>query len=221
MSRKQIKLVTEINSDDHSSALVTFDFLDASDGGIVEIIHQGTKGAEFRGTLRGTRIASNGSVQLDMDALAAITEKPLPHRARIFLTNYSSLFGAFLFMAIVIGFLWVVDFSRLFGPPGPLVNPNNYNLHTVEGQTRFVDAVKATGYYNQESKYAFQGALMAILAFAAIGLCYTLYRHAKKKFPPEIALYRDSTTSTRIVESSSTDSEQNVVNVDVASGSSH
>jgi hypothetical protein len=33
MSRKQIKLAAEINSEDRSSVLINFDFLDASDGG--------------------------------------------------------------------------------------------------------------------------------------------------------------------------------------------
>jgi len=72
-SRYQTGLSVARDEADPASVKLTFDFLDAGDGGVVEIIQHGTKKPVIRGTLKGCTIREAGNVDLSQNGLKAIT----------------------------------------------------------------------------------------------------------------------------------------------------
>jgi len=214
-SRKQIALKSTISPEANSSVLIDFDFLDASDGGVIEVIHQGLKRPTMSGTLRGSTIISNGSAKLDPNVLAAIASKSLPYRTWKFLVQHIGTLFLTLFWTTIIVYAFITGLiiPIFFSKPDRLINPNHYNLETAAGQSKFVNAVSDTHYYAFSSgAYAFLYShktfflaliICAILLVVILG-SYAIYVIAKRRIPVRIALYRDPST---IVEPPNSSSE--------------
>jgi hypothetical protein len=81
VSRKVTGLTTDIAQGEQSSVLLSFDFLDAGDGGIFEVIHQSTVEPDLVGTIRGTVIHKAGEADLMTAALEAVSKSYLRRSA--------------------------------------------------------------------------------------------------------------------------------------------
>jgi hypothetical protein len=148
MSRQQTKLDARINPDEGESVELKFDFLDAGDGSIFEIVHKGPGKPVMLGTIRGARIRNCGSVRLSPQNLAAFKKPALrsflenaPLRAQINVLG-NLLAGTASIVAVII-------LAVMSSKPVHLVNTKHYNLETVSGQaafaSRFTDLNLASG----------------------------------------------------------------------------
>ncbi len=66
VSREQCKIFADIDPDDSTRVLLTFDFLDGGDGGVFEILHLGIDAPVVGGTIRGATIKKVGGVNVDL-----------------------------------------------------------------------------------------------------------------------------------------------------------
>lgn len=189
VSRDQIELMAEPGPA-RNSVLVEFEFLDDGDGGIVEVVHQGSILPTLEGTIRGAKIISNGLVELKPEVLAAVAGKPLQRRLQKFLARNSGIIILVTINIAIICFTSFKAFLPLVGSPGRLIDPQHYNLSTIRGQINFTNAVQNTNYYNQSSETAFIVIMAALLTAVVIFLARASYKGAKKMIPPEIALHR-------------------------------
>lgn len=78
-SRPQIALSATFEERNASIVDISFDFLDAEDGGIIEVIHQGTVEPKLLGTIKGCTIRRARSVHTDLseEAIRAIPKSRL------------------------------------------------------------------------------------------------------------------------------------------------
>jgi hypothetical protein len=204
VSRKLIGLEGVVNPDFSRSLLIDFDFLDTDDGGVIEVIHQGLEAPKILGTVRGSRIISNGSAKLDPLVLTAIARKSLSHRIWNFIGQHSG--GIFVMLLCLGGSIyWAI--TDVINPvylskPGQLIEPRNYNLNTSAGQIKFVKAVENTAYYNDMSNRALSFAvankaltliLILCLILIVVTFCGFYLTHIfATRVPVNIARYGDS-----------------------------
>jgi len=166
MSRTQISLETTLDSEFESCALINFDFLDAGDGGVVEVIHQGTEKPVLVGTIRGAKSSSKGSANLGPDSISRLTEISRSSKRRQFLAaiglrNFSLLLLAIIPLALFGAFLGSSN------PRGILIDTKQYNLNTINGQVAFATSVGRTPYY-VHSEFQFLGFAFLALAFVVL-----------------------------------------------------
>lgn len=74
-SRKVTGLITGVPQGNQSSVVLSFDFLDSGDGGILEVIHQSTVEPKLVGTIRGAVIHEVGEADLKNSALEAVSKR--------------------------------------------------------------------------------------------------------------------------------------------------
>ena len=179
-SRLQNK-VKFVRSDDGTSATITFDFLDASDGYIFEVLHSGDDPAELTGTLRGVTVQDRGRAPLDPASLdmAATRAATRPFHFSTMKTPRSRRGKGFvlLFLLLFIGGLgWLADtvFDNV-GAKASLVDASDYDLGTRAGQLDFsqaVDEASAIGY----STAIALGALLLVMLGVVVLIIRDNYR---------------------------------------------
>jgi hypothetical protein len=139
-SRYQNKLHIEADPSDLSAALIQFDFLDAGDGGAVEVIHQADSKPEVVGTVRGAALSSRGSARLNADALKQIQMR-----------RWKRILGARRQLLLTLGTMVPVIIAMVGGSASwyfdalnanpPVLPTGGFELNTVEGQRRFAQSV--------------------------------------------------------------------------------
>jgi hypothetical protein len=204
-SREQIGLAT-VDSVYQSAVLIDFDFLDAGDGGVLEIIHQGTVKPTVIGTLRGSTVRARGSTSLSPDVLTRIGQKSAIRRwrnnkrpAKIYAIIVGT--GTLILLGLAI---WI--FSSSGQEPSHLVNAGLYNLHTAKGQISFANAITNTTYYsNSKSDTAITIFLICGVTLATAIAINVQYDMIKRKFPGGITNYRLSTSASSHQEEASPD----------------
>ncbi len=143
-SRPQTRLTPTIDVAGKSSVNLTFDFLDAGDGAIFEIVHLGPEKPVVLGTIRGTKIGNYGDANLGSKAIEVI-RKP---RLLRFL-NYSPLRVRInVCLCLLLAFIFAVFAIALAIAAtghGHLVPVGHYNLRTISGQAGFSNAVVSSG----------------------------------------------------------------------------
>lgn len=72
-SRPQILAEIKMPEKDEPTALVSFDFLDAGDGAVFEVVHEGENPPELSGTIRGAVADFRGKASLDPDLISKLT----------------------------------------------------------------------------------------------------------------------------------------------------
>lgn len=141
MSRPQNKLTAKINPEGNSVEFV-FDFLDAGDGSVFEIVHIGPEKPSLLGTVRGAKVRGRGNARLGPRTLVQLRKSLLrsfleetPLRTQIYVLIY--FFGGVFWTACAIVIAIVAS------APGKLINIKNYNLRTISGQGHFANAVRS------------------------------------------------------------------------------
>ncbi|WP_147431876.1 hypothetical protein [Motilibacter peucedani] len=141
-SRDQIGFNAVVDPIKPSSVLLTFDFLDAGDGGIVEVLHQGTEAPSLEGTVRGARLhRAAKEPSLSNRALFALA---VPGSIRRTLRYSRSILFPLALTALVVVTLGVVIFKTLHSSPR-LINPAAYDLSSLQGQAKFAAKVRSDG----------------------------------------------------------------------------
>lgn len=140
MSRLQTKLVATRNPKDGRVVDIGFDFLDAADGFIFEIIHIGPERPTLSGTVRGAKLKNSGSAHLNSQALVSY-QKPvwrsfvenIPLRAQI--NVLGNIFAG------IVAAVAVIVIAVASSVPPHLINVKNYNLKTIAGQGAFANNI--------------------------------------------------------------------------------
>lgn len=144
-SREPNDLRVEITPDGRS-ANISFDFLDAGDGGVVYVLHRGKSPANLVGTVRGAKPDFRGAAELTRGAREAVR---LPRLRRYTVLTKRSRSGLYLSLAVIVLAIaatgvgiWLLS-MELRTPM--LVNAYAYDLDTVEGQAEFAKRVRDVG----------------------------------------------------------------------------
>lgn len=140
-SRLQNKLNVTVDSVNDRMIYVDFDFLDAGDGGVIEVIHHGPAEPRVLGTIRGADLGVRRKADLRPEVLEGATKawwirmKRLPLRLRLF-----PLVSIAVYLLIAILVSWYV-FSR----SAQTVDAANYDLKSLIGQREFAQEVNRVG----------------------------------------------------------------------------
>ncbi|MEV6707601.1 hypothetical protein [Micromonospora wenchangensis] len=148
-SREQNAVSVTISEEDPRFVLIEFDFLDANDGAIVEVIHQGGGQGELVGTIRGASLVDFGGADLSLTSLVEIAASGILGR---FLRRYTSHPKALVLLGFSIGtmlapFIFLAYLMTYRDPfrEGSLVSPRGYDLNTLDGQIEFAQKVREIG----------------------------------------------------------------------------
>lgn len=136
-SREQTNLATSINSISRDFVDITFDFLDAGDGAVFEIVQEGFKRPEVTGTIMGAKISKGPAADLAPSQLAA-TAVWSPIRVIKHMVVPWMIFGTVIAVGILLTFAAIHGGNHV----NDLVNVKNYNLHTYQGQQDFSAAAQ-------------------------------------------------------------------------------
>jgi hypothetical protein len=189
-SRLQAGIVVELHREDLKSVPIDFDFLDAGDGAIIELIHKGPSRPTLVGTLQGVNIRSIRSPDLDMEALRGTSaklrgdsfkERLMMKLRRPVLSWVTPLTFLAFAVLLIISLIHFPQASR-----GYLIHSANYNLQVISGQIAFAKAVANTpAYYASSTRLVLIAATAATLtiAFVTAGFLYSIHR---KKIPQSI-----------------------------------
>ncbi|QEA28987.1 hypothetical protein FGL91_10710 [Microbacterium sp. CBA3102] len=124
---------------------VKFDFLDAGDGGVLEVLHIGDEPARIAGTVRGAKVRTAVASDLSPRGRSA---RVLPARMRLFSgpgRGQRIFWTGNLILALVgIGLAVSFMFTRLNRTP-MLVERSGYDLGSIEGQAEFAQRVASQG----------------------------------------------------------------------------
>jgi hypothetical protein len=187
MSRPQTKLTATIDTKDEASINIIFDFLDAGDGAIFEVIHQGTKQSTILGTIRGAKIRNYGDVELDPEDLEAIGKSRLHrHFDPAPISRLTSLAGYFVIGSI---FTILAVAAAASVHPGHLINPNGYNLRTMTGQSAFAQAVQNSGISNTGFGIALTIAFSIVACYSFGSWLRTFYKNSKRIVPKSVIAF--------------------------------
>jgi hypothetical protein len=193
MSRRQISLTSNLGDVEFKScAIVDFDFLDGGDGGVIEVIHQGTEKPTVVGTILGATINSRGTATLSSEALSQIATKPLYRRIWRNAKQNKALWIATT--AALVGMIASLVFISwpLLQIPGPLVNANKYNLRTLAGQVSFVSKVSDSNYYNQASGRMLIFIVGSVVLAGLLSVSISFSRTLRRRVPASVVACRDA-----------------------------
>jgi hypothetical protein len=149
MSRMQIGLNAVTSAAEHE-VKVHFEFLDPGDGGIIEILHQGTKPPVLDGTIRGTKMQRKTVGKLNPADAARVADPSwfrrikarLPRRLGIGLgALLSFVLGGLILYAL--GILAIIDDLTKTAHHHVLIPVQKYDLTTLRGQRAFAAQVVA------------------------------------------------------------------------------
>lgn len=186
-SRQQNKLSTDIDLENDGIVYINFDFLDSDDGGVIEVIHQGSTEPELLGTIRGADRGVPRKADLRPEMLEAATKswikrlKILPLILRVVLIGFPIFYG--LLATLVIS--WQA--SR----PGTLVDTSKYDLETLIGQRDFAMEVSRVGILTSGFTWVVILGGTAVLTMVSF---FLLNDRIRILFPHAIARILESTT---------------------------
>lgn len=161
MSRPQIKPLVAPHPEDPSVAVVSFDFLEARDGFVVELLHESDEPLELTGTIRGApmRDASGGDLAVDLQRAGQTW------RERVFANKVDLLVNVLFPVGFAIGTTFAifnVGVLASFAEPR-LVSPSLYDLGSLAGQNDFARAVRDAGNFERVPIFAVAGLLAMFL----------------------------------------------------------
>ena len=128
---------------------ITFEFLDASDGGIFEVLHRGDSPARVAGTVPGVRFDDGFTATLGRGSRAAVRTAKLRRFSLMHRSFQRAMFfsAALAFLGLVgaVG-SGVLEILLFLGPE--LVRVSKYRLSTLGGQHDFAEDVLVHGVHD-------------------------------------------------------------------------
>lgn len=208
-SRQQNELASRIEND---QVLIDFLFLDAGDGGIVEILHQGAVPPVMAGTVKGARLERvGGRLDLSGARIDWMAQRGILNRIRYRIKSSAaytsrrrrlSLLVPVIAMAILTVAVVVAVASQLLRTPH-LVDVNQYNLTTLQGQHAFSSKVQDIGQTSGDEPVLL--ALLVLQAIAMTGLLASTF-WGRRYIPRSIVA--ESVQTTTAVASEGADSSE-------------
>jgi len=157
---------------------VNFDFMDAQDGAILEVLHQGDSSASVAGTIRGAKFRDRGKAELTPSAIRTIAAKSLVARFN-HLSNRKGqnrfTFSVFLLAPLIVFGVTIfqtwTDFSAHASGP---IGIGGFDFKTLDGQESFLTAAKEAGLRPRAAGEMLPVTLILLIAMA--GALFFLYR---------------------------------------------
>lgn len=163
MSREQIDVTCEIDPNDPTAVYISFDFIDASDGFIIELLHMKPEPARLTGTIRGAVVTSS-KADLSSGAIDKAVDRWFLRLKHLNVRRAVILAVAYLVPIIIAGSFVYSLREVILGEPA-LVNPSTFDLTQIEGQRDFAIAVRDAGNTDRESV---QSLLWAMAGYCAV-----------------------------------------------------
>lgn len=186
MSREQIDPRCEIDPSDTTAAVMSFDFLDASDGFIVELLHKKPVAAELVGTIRGTVVSGEKKADLSPEGLDAVAERWF----RRFKTWKSRIMAGYA-LSIALGSVGLLVYIVLEGwsREPTMVDASEFDLTELEGQRSFARSVSVAENIDAPFMELAAGTL-GIVLMALLMVYMVVVRYVKSVIPRSIVLVR-------------------------------
>lgn len=142
---------------------IEFDFLDAGDGGVLEVLHEGTEALSLAGTIRGVRIREvrGAKIASRLRSVAAASAKP-SRRWWAFVDVESWLIAIVVALTVFI----VLEDLRPLVRKAILVPVDQFDLTTIVGQMRFADQVSVIGGVHMDYFYSY---VLVVAGIALLG----------------------------------------------------
>lgn len=181
-SRPQCNIsVIQIN-DNPTEVGVTFDFLDAGDGAVLELKHQGEAPALVSGTIRGVEFHRRSNANLSPSAMEAVISGSVISRIKYAFGNkilrvFSLIIPIGMFITV-----GLISLRQALKEPR-LVSIDAYNLETIEGQKEFLRAAADAGLESNASSFVGFGASV----FMLIMVVFFIYVMQRTIVPASIA----------------------------------
>lgn len=174
VSRSQNQVVLRPDPNNSNCLLLDFDFLDANDGAILKVVHEGLEEPRLVGTLRGAKIRPKNAIELTSKRLEVAAHASLWRRFKA--TVLADVSGSlapqiapvvFIFLAI----FGVFILGRLQSHSFELLDPSKFDFSSPAGQDAFATEVRA----RQNDGQAWIGvllvtALVALVIATVVGL---------------------------------------------------
>lgn len=199
-SREQTGLGAFIDSATHDLVNVDFNYLDARDGAVFEVVQEGTARPELSGTIMGAKVRQVRSTKLSPSELEKLAAKWWKSD-RIRRSVFPALWFTVLLIIIISLILSAIHPST---GPGTLINYKDYDLRTFQGQLNFSAAVQA------EPQSVSRAGLLEVAAIFAVILLITargLYRRLQRRVPQSIVALRYSSENRGQVQNESAATE--------------
>ncbi|WP_146247349.1 hypothetical protein [Micromonospora arborensis] len=181
-SRRQNEFRASLTSDGRVVS-IDFKFLDAKDGGTIELIHQGTERPIVSGTIPGASLAGRSSgVSLGPHAFEALLEQSRHRRFRKFIlgrrTTRIVFIAACVQVVLATGFFGYQLFEELQKAKKPaLVDVSKHNLSSAKGQEKFAKEVRSRQVFGGESLLSAASPVAVI--WLTLGLMYVIGSQAR------------------------------------------
>ncbi|WP_181775321.1 hypothetical protein [Amycolatopsis pittospori] len=187
-SRVQNELSVKVDPQDRSAVLVEFDFLDSGDGGLVEVIHQGSEVPALTGTIRGASIDKRPPLNLSPD-LMDLMRRPWYRRIRRRITLQVLILAIAGVSSAIVFSVMALSLKR---DSPELVDYVRFDLNTLEGQEEFGREVASKGL----SLIQIPNSIIVAIAMVVILLYgYPLFRRLRLKIPRSIIRIVDEKAS--------------------------
>ncbi|MGW5748674.1 hypothetical protein [Amycolatopsis sp. NPDC003861] len=181
-SRSQNRLVVQVDENNSSAINIEFDFLDAGDGGVFEVIHQGGRPPVLGGTIRGSRMEPRSGTLLSSADLANLN-KPWYKKKKRLLARFLPLL-----LLIPVGVFTFIASTAVAIPDraGNMVDQSKFQLGTLEGQRVFAERVFEVGKVtHSEPDNVFKLILLMMFLFA-LTLSALMVWGQRTRFPHSI-----------------------------------
>ncbi len=139
---------------------MSFDFLDAGDGCVVEVIHEGASAASVRGTVRGASLRSRGGLGLTPANLLLVAE---PNAVRRWRARYSLKRTLASLAPVLLALVLMATVALRASVREPvLVRAEDYELGTLDGQRNFAEEVQDVGLQDSTQLFWLFGARFSL-----------------------------------------------------------
>lgn len=187
MSREQIGVSCAINQTDPTVVDIAFDFLDSSDGFIIELLHVKPEAARLEGTIRGAPLPrSFDKASMSPEDLEAVTAKwflrvkHLPWRSRF------AAGIAILMVFAYLPFMAYITFDDLV-PHRQMVDASAFDLNNLDGQRDFSEAVREAKNVDVANRWTLGVPALVLMALSGFFVFrVAVYRPLKPVIPRSI-----------------------------------
>ncbi|WP_433008395.1 hypothetical protein [Kribbella sp. CA-294648] len=152
VSREQCQIAPELDPDDPTKVLLKFDFLDAGDGAVFEVLHVGDQAATVTGTIRGATLSGKTKTVLTPPSLNVIAVRPIFKRVWHLLrgndvhpgsSRFRPIFALAFILSTVVASAVVVVLLALMQFKNPeLVDISQFDVTSTSGQAELAEEIR-------------------------------------------------------------------------------
>lgn len=145
-SRPQCGVALMLAGENQKAVRIGFDFLDAGDGLIIEVLHRGNSPIEVMGTIRGASFRDRGRATLTPHVIRTVAAKSLIARVKYRFSGRQKYVGISLLTVLILMIgMSIYSATISFGSATNPIAIADMDLSTLEGQRQFIAAANSAG----------------------------------------------------------------------------